>query len=61
MPTGNLDTESSHSVLGLLKMVAKQYQQTIVLITHDYDIAQLADRIVRIEDGKIVKGDGVNA
>jgi putative ABC transport system ATP-binding protein len=60
-PTGNLDTESSHSVLGLLKMVAKQYQQTIVLITHDYDIAQLADRIVRIEDGKIVKGDGVNA
>ncbi len=59
-PTGNLDTESSHSVLGLLKMVAKQYQQTIVLITHDYDIAQLADRIVRIEDGKIVKGDGVN-
>ena len=60
-PTGNLDTESSHSVLGLLKMVAKQYQQTIVLITHDYDIAQLADRIVRIEDGKIVKGDGVDA
>lgn len=60
-PTGNLDTESSHSVLGLLKMVAKQYQQTIVLITHDYDIAQLANRIVRIEDGKIVKGDGVNA
>lgn len=60
-PTGNLDTESSHSVLGLLKMVAKQYQQTIVLITHDQDIAQLADRIVRIEDGKLVKGSGVYA
>lgn len=60
-PTGNLDTESSHSVLGLLKMVAKQYQQTIVLITHDQDIAQLADRIVRIEDGKLVKGSGAYA
>ena len=60
-PTGNLDTESSHSVLGLLKMAAKRYQQTIVLITHDYDIAQLADRIVRIEDGRIVKGGSVYA
>ena len=60
-PTGNPDTESSHSVLGLLKMVAKQYQQTIVLITHDQDIAQLADRIVRIEDGKLVKGSGAYA
>ena len=58
-PTGNLDTESSHSVLGLLKMVARQYQQTIILITHDHDIAQLADRIVRIEDGRIVKGSGI--
>ena len=60
-PTGNLDTESSHSVLGLLKMAAKRYQQTIVLITHDYDIAQLADRMVRIEDGRIVKGGSVYA
>lgn len=57
-PTGNLDTESSHDVMGLLKMAAKQYQQTIVLITHDHDIAQLADRIVRIEDGRLVKGGG---
>lgn len=42
--------------MGLLKMAAKQYQQTIVLITHDHDIAQLADRIVRIEDGRLMKG-----
>lgn len=42
--------------MGLLKIVAKQFRQTIVLITHDNDIAQMADRIVRIEDGKIVKG-----
>ena len=55
-PTGNLDTATSHDVLGLLKIVAKQFRQTIVLITHDYDIAQMADRIVRIEDGKIMRG-----
>lgn len=55
-PTGNLDTVASHDVMGLLKTVAKQYAQTILLITHDYDIAQLADRIVQIEDGKIVRG-----
>ena len=55
-PTGNLDTATGHDVLGLLKIVAKQFRQTIVLITHDNDIAQMADRIVRIEDGKIVEG-----
>lgn len=55
-PTGNLDTGTSHDVMGLLKMAAKQYQQTVILITHDQDVAQLADRIVRIEDGKIMKG-----
>jgi len=54
VPTGNLDSTTSHEVLGLLKMVAKQFCQTIILITHDRDIAQLADRIVHIEDGKIV-------
>lgn len=54
-PTGNLDTASGHDVMGLLKMVSRQYQQTIILITHDNDIAQMADRIVHIEDGKIVK------
>lgn len=52
-PTGNLDTASSHDVMGLLKVVAKQFRQTIILITHDRDIAQMADRIVRIEDGRI--------
>ncbi|MCI8327305.1 MAG: ABC transporter ATP-binding protein [Lachnospiraceae bacterium] len=55
-PTGNLDTETSHDVMGLLKIVANKFQQTMILITHDHDIAQLADRIVRIEDGKLVKG-----
>lgn len=60
-PTGNLDTESSHDVMGLLKMAARQYQQTVLLITHDFDIAQLADRIVHIEDGRLVKGDGPHA
>ena len=60
-PTGNLDTATSHDVMGLLKIVAKQFRQTIVLITHDNDIAQLADRIVRIEDGKIVKGSEFHA
>lgn len=53
-PTGNLDSVTSHEVLGLLKMVAKQFRQTIILITHDRDIAQLADRIVLIEDGRII-------
>ena len=61
-PTGNLDSVTSHDVLGLLKMAAKQFSQTLILITHDRDIAQLADRIVHIEDGKIVgdtrKGSG---
>lgn len=60
-PTGNLDTASGHDVLGLLKVVAKKFGQTIVLITHDQDIAQLADRIVLIEDGKIRKGSGLYA
>lgn len=60
-PTGNLDTASGHDVLGLLKAAAKQFQQTIVLITHDRDIAQMADRIVCIEDGKIRKERGLYA
>ena len=60
-PTGNLDTATSHDVLGLLKMVSKRFGQTIVLITHDNDIAQLADRIVRIEDGRIVEGSDLHA
>ncbi|HIW84641.1 MAG TPA: ABC transporter ATP-binding protein [Candidatus Dorea gallistercoris] len=54
-PTGNLDTATGHDVIGLLKVAAKEFQQTIILITHDMDIAQMADRIVHIEDGRIVK------
>lgn len=54
-PTGNLDTQTSHDVMGLLKIVARKYQQTTILITHDMDVAQLSDRIVYMEDGKIRK------
>lgn len=54
-PTGNLDTSASHEVIGLLKVVARKYQQTLIVITHDLDIAQMADRTIRLQDGKIVK------
>lgn len=54
-PTGNLDTQTSHDVMGLLKTVARKYQQTTILITHGMDVAQLSDRIVYMEDGKIRK------
>ena len=53
-PTGNLDTAGSHDVIGLLQVLARQYQQTVIVITHDADIAQMAERIVRIEDGRIL-------
>lgn len=53
-PTGNLDSKTSQEVMGLLKMTGRQFRQTIVMITHNNEIAQLADRIVRIEDGRIV-------
>lgn len=53
-PTGNLDSKTSQDVLGLLKVTSQKYAQTIVMITHNEEIAQLADRIIRIEDGKIV-------
>lgn len=53
-PTGNLDSKTSQDVLGILKVTSEQYHQTIVMITHNGEIAQMADRIVRIEDGKIV-------
>ena len=53
-PTGNLDSKTSADVLGLLKHTSGEFNQTIVMITHNNEIAQLADRIVRIEDGKIV-------
>jgi len=53
LPTGNLDSRTSSDVLGLLKMTSQKFHQTIVMITHNNEIAQLADRIIRIEDGRI--------
>ncbi len=52
-PTGNLDSRTSDDVIGLLKMTGSEFDQTIVMITHNPEIAQMADRIVRIEDGRI--------
>ena len=52
-PTGNLDTKTSLDVMGLLKNTSKAFNQTIIMITHNEEIAQMADRIIRIEDGKI--------
>lgn len=54
-PTGNLDSKTSAEVLGLLKRTSEEFHQTIVMITHNNDIARLTDRIVRIEDGKIAE------
>lgn len=54
-PTGNLDSKTSDDVIGLLKMTSKEFHQTIVMITHNPEIAQMADCIVRIEDGRIVE------
>lgn len=56
-PTGNLDSKTSQDVLGLLKVTGEKFGQTIVMITHNEEIAQLADRIIRIEDGKIKGGE----
>ena len=53
-PTGNLDSKTSQDVLGLLKVTSNRFHQTIIMITHNEEIAQLADRILRIEDGKII-------
>ena len=55
-PTGNLDSRTSQDVVGLLKTTSTKFAQTIVMITHNEEIAQLADRIIRIEDGRIVTG-----
>lgn len=54
-PTGNLDSKTSQEVIKLLRMMGQQFNQAIVMITHNIEIAQLTDRIIRIEDGKIVK------
>lgn len=53
-PTGNLDSKTSDDVIGLLKMTGQEFHQTIVMITHNPEIARMADRVIRIEDGKIV-------
>ena len=56
-PTGNLDSKTSQDVLSLLKVTSQKFSQTIMMITHNEEIAQMADRIIRIEDGKIVTHD----
>ena len=53
-PTGNLDSKTSMDVIGLLKMTSQKFNQTMIMITHNEEIAQLADRVIRIEDGKVV-------
>ena len=55
-PTGNLDSKTTQDVMGLLKVTSQKFAQTIVMITHNDEIAQLADRSIRIEDGMIVRG-----
>ena len=59
-PTGNLDSKTSQDVLSLLKITSQKFHQTIVMITHNEEIAQMADRIVHVEDGKIVGGGEVD-
>ena len=58
-PTGNLDSKSSKDIIELLKVSNKKYKQTIIMITHDYNLALAADRIITIEDGKIVSDEMV--
>ena len=59
-PTGNLDSRTSLDVMGLLKVTSQQFSQTIVMITHNEEIAQMADRIIRIEDGRIAGDHNVS-
>ncbi|MGL5348155.1 MAG: ABC transporter ATP-binding protein [Peptostreptococcaceae bacterium] len=59
-PTGNLDSKTSDEVMSLLKTMIKKYSQTLVMITHDETIAQMADRVIYIEDGKVIKGGVIN-
>ena len=54
-PTGNLDSKTSQDVLSLMKVTGQRFGQTMVMITHNEEIAQMADRIIRIEDGRIVR------
>ncbi len=57
-PTGNLDSKTSQDVLGLLKTTGAKFNQTMIMITHNEEIAQMADRIIRIEDGHVISKDG---
>lgn len=59
-PTGNLDSKTSDEVMNLLKTMIKKYNQTLVMITHDETIAQMADRVIYIEDGRVLKGGVIN-
>ena len=54
-PTGNLDTRAALEVVGLLKLTCKEFNQTVVMITHDKEVAEIADRIIYLRDGKIEK------
>ncbi len=58
-PTGNLDSKASHDIMELLKMSNEKYKQTIIMITHDYNLALNADRIITIDDGKIISDEKV--
>ena len=57
-PTGNLDSKASDEIVSLLKMSNKKYNQTVIIITHDLEIAKQADRVITIEDGKIISDGG---
>ena len=59
-PTGNLDSKAGEKIVNLLKKSNKEYNQTIIMITHNIEIAKIADRIIKIEDGKIIKDEGAN-
>ena len=59
-PTGNLDSKTSLDVMSLLKVTSSKFRQTIVMITHNEEIAQMADRIIRIEDGRIAGDENVS-
>ncbi len=54
-PTGNLDSKNGQNVAGLLKMTTELYHRTLVMITHNLELAQLADRVIRMEDGRIME------
>lgn len=54
-PTGNLDAKSSNEVVDLLKIAQRKYHETVILVTHDQEIASIADRVITIEDGKIIQ------